>query len=789
MESFQYQSPTFSPTRSHLSNLYHPQPSPPDPYSPSAATRPLSSSGPSASGPFTATLPPVHENSTTDNDRPTLVGFDELTGEDLNSPPGSSDGLATLEALGAYESGSATAGLGSVAGLTGSVGGNGALGTPSFSNPFARPPSAGAGAEAVGGHATSSSPYDAPPTSASSHLFFNPQTVNPSVNARNTRPMTAPSRPGYLSSSNYSAAPSSFYAPPAQQYEAFQLPGSLAPGQTVSAVQYGVDSANGLDYEGYRAREFSLPDVAAGEGGTEGASPTSSTPFFYTPPSVQQNSATALRPATASTAGAYYPAILEGGHTFLHPLVSHGSHPLMPGAAAMPPPGAVLDARPGSSSGPAAAAAARRRSSGSSAVLPPPYPAATGPIAVQAGQKSYNFLPQTGQQTKRPRRRYDEIERLYNCDYPGCTKAYGTLNHLNSHKTMQKHGPKSTPAQFKEMRKAWRERKKSEAAANARARAANPQADAHPTPGMPSAFTVCTATLERPRPSTSAGEYHYTMPAPFLAAPLPGGAPVLTYAHQPQATLSHHPHQHLGFVDHQATHTATWSTPLSLPQAASYDPYGSALRPVTAPSYYMAPAFNGALPQLSASTSAATPGMAQYAYPRPAPGALPSNVSPIFSSTSTLGAAASADRRFSLPASTSLTGFSGMNGGMSLLGSATTGGGLGGTLAPPLSTTAVNGTLPDSPEMKMPQPRHGYQQASASLLGAGSIGPGSSIGVSAGGVKGNGSAGGGGAGPFEGLSLGLATGGSGKAELVLGGGVGEDDEYGGGAGGVKSEGA
>ena len=62
------------------------------------------------------------------------------------------------------------------------------------------------------------------------------------------------------------------------------------------------------------------------------------------------------------------------------------------------------------------------------------------------GGKVYNFIAQPGQTTKRPRRRYDEIERLYTCDYPGCTKAYGTLNHLNSHKTMQKHGPKSTPA-------------------------------------------------------------------------------------------------------------------------------------------------------------------------------------------------------------------------------------------------------------------------------------------------------------------------------------------------------
>ena len=33
-----------------------------------------------------------------------------------------------------------------------------------------------------------------------------------------------------------------------------------------------------------------------------------------------------------------------------------------------------------------------------------------------------------------------------NSSFPNCTKAYGTLNHLNAHVTMQKHGPKRSPA-------------------------------------------------------------------------------------------------------------------------------------------------------------------------------------------------------------------------------------------------------------------------------------------------------------------------------------------------------
>lgn len=61
-------------------------------------------------------------------------------------------------------------------------------------------------------------------------------------------------------------------------------------------------------------------------------------------------------------------------------------------------------------------------------------------------KKTYAFVALPGNAVKkRPRRRYDEIERLYQCSWPDCTKAYGTLNHLNAHVTMQKHGPKRTP--------------------------------------------------------------------------------------------------------------------------------------------------------------------------------------------------------------------------------------------------------------------------------------------------------------------------------------------------------
>jgi hypothetical protein len=58
----------------------------------------------------------------------------------------------------------------------------------------------------------------------------------------------------------------------------------------------------------------------------------------------------------------------------------------------------------------------------------------------------YSFVPIPGaQQHKRPRRKFEEIERMYLCGWNGCQKSYGTLNHLNAHVTMQQHGPKRLP--------------------------------------------------------------------------------------------------------------------------------------------------------------------------------------------------------------------------------------------------------------------------------------------------------------------------------------------------------
>lgn len=72
------------------------------------------------------------------------------------------------------------------------------------------------------------------------------------------------------------------------------------------------------------------------------------------------------------------------------------------------------------------------------------------PVAAEASTsgatQQYDFVPLPSHPKKRPRRRFEEIERIYDCSYPGCPKAYGTLNHLNAHVSMQKHGPKRLPA-------------------------------------------------------------------------------------------------------------------------------------------------------------------------------------------------------------------------------------------------------------------------------------------------------------------------------------------------------
>lgn len=60
---------------------------------------------------------------------------------------------------------------------------------------------------------------------------------------------------------------------------------------------------------------------------------------------------------------------------------------------------------------------------------------------------------------KRHRKKFNEIERYYKCNYENCDKAYGTLNHLNTHITIQGHGKKRSPNEFSELRKLLKQKR------------------------------------------------------------------------------------------------------------------------------------------------------------------------------------------------------------------------------------------------------------------------------------------------------------------------------------------
>ncbi|EMR85294.1 putative con7 regulator protein [Botrytis cinerea BcDW1] len=138
-------------------------------------------------------------------------------------------------------------------------------------------------------------------------------------------------------------------------------------------------------------------------------------------------------------------------------------------------------------------------------MVPAPYTSASPQaqsLPASAGRPSqiYSFVPIPGSsQQKRPRRRFEEIERMYKCGHQGCEKAYGTLNHLNAHVTMQSHGNKRTPEEFKEIRKEWKARKKEEEQQRkeqevARAGGAPAVPEAHPEAGS-AAYSRSTVQL------------------------------------------------------------------------------------------------------------------------------------------------------------------------------------------------------------------------------------------------------------------------------------------------------
>ncbi|KAI5455660.1 hypothetical protein BGZ63DRAFT_135612 [Mariannaea sp. PMI_226] len=69
---------------------------------------------------------------------------------------------------------------------------------------------------------------------------------------------------------------------------------------------------------------------------------------------------------------------------------------------------------------------------------------------------SAQFLPQ---QVTRRRRALHVLEKPFTCGWNGCDKSYGALNHLNSHVTSKKHGPRRDPKDFKEASERLRQKK------------------------------------------------------------------------------------------------------------------------------------------------------------------------------------------------------------------------------------------------------------------------------------------------------------------------------------------
>jgi hypothetical protein len=161
------------------------------------------------------------------------------------------------------------------------------------------------------------------------------------------------------------------------------------------------------------------------------------------PSQTQSNSDVPIDPSIAHQtsptyhAAPYSPYAPSGPHDPM----AHPGYPNPYGGHWQQPPYGMAYSSPG---GPGSAG-------GSPATAGPPRPGqvrsgAFPPSQADRHQQVYSFVPIPGaQQHKRPRRRYEEIERMYKCGYQGCEKAYGTLNHLNAHVTMQSHGAKRTP--------------------------------------------------------------------------------------------------------------------------------------------------------------------------------------------------------------------------------------------------------------------------------------------------------------------------------------------------------
>lgn len=180
--------------------------------------------------------------------------------------------------------------------------------------------------------------------------------------------------------------------------------------------------------------------------------------------------------------------------------------------------------------------------------------------------------------------------------------------------------PKPPQTEFKDRRKAWRDGKKAQAALSTssgpptqkrkrgtRSASLNDSDETITTSSNNHDYSIPgkepRQNHERQRPSTSAGEYHYNLPAPFMS---PIGTPVSGYNNGGMGGLGgggeaiYHPLDTVPLQQTNSSVAGSWYNPGGLSSIIGgggmqpYDSTPSSLyhhqRPVTAPSYYSATA-------------------------------------------------------------------------------------------------------------------------------------------------------------------------------------------------------
>ena len=175
----------------------------------------------------------------------------------------------------------------------------------------------------------------------------------------------------------------------------------------------------------------------------------------HSTPNMKSDAELPIDPSIAASSPTQYPGPYSPYPPPGHEMAQYQGHPPPQGYGQWPPHGYGhphgMPGGPYSSPGTAVSAGGQAATAGPRPGQVSSCSVISGHTAIVLMQHSYplqvySFVPIPGaQQHKRPRRRYEEIERMYKCGWNGCEKAYGTLNHLNAHVTMQSHGTKRTP--------------------------------------------------------------------------------------------------------------------------------------------------------------------------------------------------------------------------------------------------------------------------------------------------------------------------------------------------------